>query len=130
MRLKAILIDCSLSRIVGIAKYFLDLEIAKSPQELLVFQTKYIKDIVHDTEMQNTCTTTTPLPPGIKFVANAGVQLPNLEAYRRLVGHLLYLNSPDQTLLMWLNNSTNFYNTRVNSIGILVYTLFVTSEAV
>ncbi|KAL0296098.1 UNVERIFIED_CONTAM: Retrovirus-related Pol polyprotein from transposon TNT 1-94 [Sesamum radiatum] len=69
---------------LGVAKYFLGLEIARSAMGLLVSQTKYIKDIVHDTGLQNARTTTTPLPPSIKFTTDAGAHLTNLEAYRRL----------------------------------------------
>ncbi|KAL0291613.1 UNVERIFIED_CONTAM: Retrovirus-related Pol polyprotein from transposon TNT 1-94 [Sesamum radiatum] len=77
---------------LGIAKYFLGLEIARSPKGVLVSQTKYIKDIVQDTSLQNARTATTPLPPGIKFAADAGAHLANPETYRRLVGRFLYLN--------------------------------------
>ncbi|KAL0361000.1 UNVERIFIED_CONTAM: Retrovirus-related Pol polyprotein from transposon TNT 1-94 [Sesamum radiatum] len=45
-----------------------------------------------DTSLQNARTATTPLPPGIKFAADAGAHLANPKTYRRLVGRLLYLN--------------------------------------
>ncbi|KAL0301554.1 UNVERIFIED_CONTAM: Retrovirus-related Pol polyprotein from transposon TNT 1-94 [Sesamum radiatum] len=77
---------------LGVAKYFLGLEVARSPQGIVVTQTKYIKDIVVDTGMTDARTTTTPLPPSIKFTSNAGAELAHPDIYRRLVGRLLYLN--------------------------------------
>ncbi|XP_020551683.1 uncharacterized protein LOC110012423 [Sesamum indicum] len=77
---------------LGVAKYFLGLEVARSSQGIIVTQTKYIKDIMIDTSMRHARAVTTPLPPGIKFIEDAGAQLPHPELYRRLVGRLLYLN--------------------------------------
>ncbi|KAL0430371.1 UNVERIFIED_CONTAM: Retrovirus-related Pol polyprotein from transposon RE2 [Sesamum radiatum] len=57
---------------LGSAKYFLGLELARSAQGLILTQTKYIKDLVSDTGLSNARATTTPLPTGIKFSADAG----------------------------------------------------------
>ncbi|KAL0305202.1 UNVERIFIED_CONTAM: hypothetical protein Sangu_3045100 [Sesamum angustifolium] len=64
------------------AKYFLGLEIARSDKGLAITQTKYIKDIVTDTGLRNAKTTTTPIPLGIKFSADAWNQTHNSEVYR------------------------------------------------
>ncbi|KAL0423503.1 UNVERIFIED_CONTAM: Retrovirus-related Pol polyprotein from transposon RE2 [Sesamum radiatum] len=77
---------------LGVAKYFLGLEVARSPQGIVVTQTKYIKDIVTDTGLANARDATTPLPPGIKFTGSAGAKLPHPDVYRLLIGRLLYLN--------------------------------------
>ncbi|KAL2251365.1 UNVERIFIED_CONTAM: hypothetical protein Sindi_2258800 [Sesamum indicum] len=77
---------------LGVAKYFLGLEVARSSQGIIVTQTRYIKHIVMDTGLLHARAATTPLPPGIKFTEDAGAQLPHPELYRRLVGRLLYLN--------------------------------------
>ncbi|KAK4385908.1 Retrovirus-related Pol polyprotein from transposon RE1 [Sesamum angolense] len=76
---------------LGIAKYFLGLEIARSLQSIAVTQTKYISDILQDVGLLQAKTVTTPLPPGIQFSAEAGNALPNPAPYRRLIGRLLYL---------------------------------------
>ncbi|KAK6120085.1 hypothetical protein DH2020_046215 [Rehmannia glutinosa] len=62
---------------LGHAKYFLGLEIARSPAGTYVHQRKYILDILKD----------------------EGTPLPDSNTYRRLVGRLLYLNMsrPDVT---------------------------------
>ncbi|KAL0323615.1 UNVERIFIED_CONTAM: Retrovirus-related Pol polyprotein from transposon RE1 [Sesamum angustifolium] len=73
---------------LGVAKYFLGLEVARSPQYIVVTQTKYIKDIVANTGMTDARTTTTPLPPGIKFTSDAGAAFAHPDISRRLVGRL------------------------------------------
>ncbi|KAL0406186.1 UNVERIFIED_CONTAM: Retrovirus-related Pol polyprotein from transposon RE2 [Sesamum latifolium] len=77
---------------LGVAKYFLGLEIARSAQGLSVTQSKYIRDIVKDVGLLDARSTTTPLPPGICFIDHAGALLPHPVVYRRLVGCLLYLS--------------------------------------
>ncbi|KAL0411947.1 UNVERIFIED_CONTAM: Retrovirus-related Pol polyprotein from transposon RE2 [Sesamum latifolium] len=77
---------------LGVAKYFLGLKIARSSQGIIVTEAKYTNDIVCDVRMEQARSTSTPLPPGIKFSADAGVLLHDPERYRRLVGRLLYLN--------------------------------------
>ncbi|KAL0291225.1 UNVERIFIED_CONTAM: Retrovirus-related Pol polyprotein from transposon RE1 [Sesamum angustifolium] len=77
---------------LGPAKYFLDLEIARSTEGLFVTQHKYIRDIILDTGLQNSKPATTPLPTGLKFSAHDVVPLHDPEPYRRLVGRLLYLS--------------------------------------
>ncbi|KAL0359522.1 UNVERIFIED_CONTAM: hypothetical protein Sangu_0801600 [Sesamum angustifolium] len=54
---------------------------------IVVTQTKYILDIVHDVGMEHARPDNTPSPTGLKFSAH--VRDP--EVYRRLVGRLLYL---------------------------------------
>ncbi|KAL0303043.1 UNVERIFIED_CONTAM: hypothetical protein Sradi_6172400 [Sesamum radiatum] len=77
---------------LGVAKYFLGLEVARFPQGIIVTQTKYIKHIMADAGLNDARATTTPLPPGIKFAGDVGAKLPHPDTYRQLVGHLLYLS--------------------------------------
>ncbi|KAL0355625.1 UNVERIFIED_CONTAM: Retrovirus-related Pol polyprotein from transposon RE2 [Sesamum radiatum] len=69
----------------------------RSAQGLILTQTKYIKDLVSDTGLSNARATTTSLPTGIKFSADAGNPIAEPEVDRRLVGRLLYLgySKPD-----------------------------------
>ncbi|KAL0283730.1 UNVERIFIED_CONTAM: hypothetical protein Sangu_2870000 [Sesamum angustifolium] len=73
------------------AKYFLGLELARSTHGTCVTQIKYLCDILVDCHMTEAEPTATPLPPGIKFEADAGPLLPHPDHYRCLVGQLLYL---------------------------------------
>ncbi|KAL0318247.1 UNVERIFIED_CONTAM: hypothetical protein Scaly_2850600 [Sesamum calycinum] len=76
---------------LGITKYFLGLEIARSLKGIAVTQTTYISDILQDVGLLQAKTVTTPLPPGIKSLVEAGNALPNPAPYRRLIRRLLYL---------------------------------------
>ncbi|KAL0453806.1 UNVERIFIED_CONTAM: Retrovirus-related Pol polyprotein from transposon RE1 [Sesamum latifolium] len=76
---------------LGVAKYFLGLEIARSLQGIAVTQTKYIADLIQDAGITQAKSTTTPLPTGIKFTTEAGNPLTHPEIYRRLIGRVLYL---------------------------------------
>ncbi|KAL2243469.1 UNVERIFIED_CONTAM: Retrovirus-related Pol polyprotein from transposon RE1 [Sesamum indicum] len=58
---------------------------------LFVAQNKYVLDIIQDTGLCHAKSTSTPLPHGLKLVASSGALLSNPDAYRRLVGRLLYL---------------------------------------
>ncbi|KAL0388931.1 UNVERIFIED_CONTAM: Retrovirus-related Pol polyprotein from transposon TNT 1-94 [Sesamum radiatum] len=78
---------------LGIAKYFLGLEIARSLKGIAVTQTTYISDILQDVGLLQAKTVTTPLPPGIKFLVEAGNALPNPAPYRRLIGGPLELRA-------------------------------------
>ncbi|KAL0307506.1 UNVERIFIED_CONTAM: Retrovirus-related Pol polyprotein from transposon RE2 [Sesamum calycinum] len=55
---------------LGVAKYFLGLEVARSPQGIVVTQTKYIKDIVTDTGLANTPMLVSNLVSTCKILAN------------------------------------------------------------
>ncbi|KAL0329132.1 UNVERIFIED_CONTAM: Retrovirus-related Pol polyprotein from transposon RE2 [Sesamum radiatum] len=76
---------------LGPAKYFLGLQLPRSDHGLLVFQTKYLTDILEDANMMDAKPTSTPIPPGFKFSHDDGSLLPSPDKYRRHVGHLLYL---------------------------------------
>ncbi|KAL0387398.1 UNVERIFIED_CONTAM: Retrovirus-related Pol polyprotein from transposon RE1 [Sesamum radiatum] len=76
---------------LGVAHYFLGLQIARSPTGTSVTQTKYINDIVRDTGLMHAKSVTTPFPQHIKLSATGGAVLSDPEPYRRLVGRLLIL---------------------------------------
>ncbi|KAL0404362.1 UNVERIFIED_CONTAM: Retrovirus-related Pol polyprotein from transposon RE1 [Sesamum radiatum] len=76
---------------LGVAKYYLGLEIARSERGIVVTQSKYICNLLHDAGVFYAKSATTPLPAGIKFSTEAGRVLPNPESYRRLIGRILYL---------------------------------------
>ncbi|KAL2248346.1 UNVERIFIED_CONTAM: Retrovirus-related Pol polyprotein from transposon RE1 [Sesamum indicum] len=77
---------------IGQARYFLSLEIARSPDGIYLAQTKYISDILADTGLQNAKAASIPLPPGLKLGSEACSPLPSSDSYRRLIGRLLYLS--------------------------------------
>ncbi|KAL2232661.1 UNVERIFIED_CONTAM: Retrovirus-related Pol polyprotein from transposon RE1 [Sesamum indicum] len=76
---------------LGAAKYFLGLELVRSSHGLLVFQHKYLLDILLDTSLLNANAVSTPLHPGLKLSIDDSSLLQDSSSYRRLVGRLLYL---------------------------------------
>ncbi|KAL2242415.1 UNVERIFIED_CONTAM: Retrovirus-related Pol polyprotein from transposon RE1 [Sesamum indicum] len=76
---------------LGYAKYFLGLEIARSPAGTWVTQHKYIHDLIADTGLDQCRPASTPLPPGLKLSSSSSPKLLDPESFRRLVGRLLYL---------------------------------------
>ncbi|KAL2235864.1 UNVERIFIED_CONTAM: Retrovirus-related Pol polyprotein from transposon RE1 [Sesamum indicum] len=76
---------------LGLAKYFLGLEFARSSHGLLVSQQKYLHDILNDANMLGEKVAPTPLPLGLKLFTDSGSLLSDPSSYRWLIGHLLYL---------------------------------------
>ncbi|KAK4389889.1 Retrovirus-related Pol polyprotein from transposon RE2 [Sesamum angolense] len=54
-----------------------------SDHGLLVFQNKYLTDILEDANMMDAKPTSTPIPPGFKFSHDDGSLLPSPDKYRR-----------------------------------------------
>ncbi|KAL0416136.1 UNVERIFIED_CONTAM: putative mitochondrial protein [Sesamum latifolium] len=77
---------------LGLVKYFLGIELARSSQGMLGTQSKYITDIIRDLGLEHGKGANTPLPPRIKLSAEGGTLLIDPSRYRRLVGRNLYLN--------------------------------------
>ncbi|GAA0174361.1 transmembrane signal receptor [Lithospermum erythrorhizon] len=84
---------------LGVAKYFLEIEIARSQQEMYLTQKKYIRDILLDLKMEDAIAVGTPLPHDWFVHDDNSPLLADASVYRRLVGRLLYLNftMPDLT---------------------------------
>ncbi|KAK4394253.1 Retrovirus-related Pol polyprotein from transposon RE2 [Sesamum angolense] len=76
---------------LGFAKYFLGLELSRSPHGTYVNQAKYLHDILVDCKVLDARATATPLPLGIKFDNSTGALLSSPDCYRRLICLLLYL---------------------------------------
>ncbi|KAL0395484.1 UNVERIFIED_CONTAM: Retrovirus-related Pol polyprotein from transposon RE1 [Sesamum latifolium] len=76
---------------LGYVKYFLGLEVARSPDGMSVTQHKYAVDIISDTGMTAASSVSTPLPPRIKLTSDSDALFREPNKYRRLIGRLLYL---------------------------------------
>ncbi|WCJ43066.1 Retrovirus-related Pol polyprotein from transposon RE1 [Euphorbia peplus] len=76
---------------LGNVKYFLGIEIARSPAGIILSQTKYITDIIKDAGLTNATPVSSPFLSGMDLT-KPGEPLTNPDVYRRLVGRLLYLN--------------------------------------
>nr|GEU89786.1 uncharacterized mitochondrial protein AtMg00810-like [Tanacetum cinerariifolium] len=76
---------------LGLAQYFLGIEIHRTSHGTHLNQRKYILDIFHDASLTATKPVASPMPTNLKLSLRKGNLLSNPEAYRRLVGRFLYL---------------------------------------
>ena len=86
---------------LGYAKYFLGLEIARSPKGMFLHQRKYVLDILTGVGLLHAKTASTPIQRGHKFSTNSHL-MGEPDRYRRLIGRLLYvtMTRPDITFVL------------------------------
>src|SRR4051812_12485303 len=75
---------------LGQLKYFLGIEIARSPRGIVLSQRKYVLDLLSETGMLGCKVPSTPVEQNHKLSAEGGDPV-DMEQYQRFVGRLLYL---------------------------------------
>nr|XP_023919909.1 uncharacterized protein LOC112031451 [Quercus suber] len=84
---------------LGSLKYFLGLEIARSPKGISINQRKYALDILKEAGMIGCKPARTPMEQQLKLSKGDGELLKDAGQFRRLIGNLMYLtlSRPDIT---------------------------------
>lgn len=75
---------------LGQLKYFLVIEIARSPKGIVLSERKYVLDLLSETGMLGCHPVSTPIDSHHKLCAESGDPV-SRERYQRLVGKLIYL---------------------------------------
>jgi len=76
---------------LGLARYFLGIEIGRSSTGTFLNQRKYIMDILTDVGLNAAKPARFLMAKGLKLSTETAEVMANPEAYRRVVGRLLYL---------------------------------------
>ncbi|EOY05030.1 Cysteine-rich RLK (RECEPTOR-like protein kinase) 8 [Theobroma cacao] len=76
---------------LGKLKYFLGIEVARSPSGIVLSQHKYVLDILSKCGLMGSKPSSFPIDQQHKLASDTGPLCSNPELYRRLVGRLLYL---------------------------------------
>jgi hypothetical protein len=90
-RFKEYLSRCFHMKDLGLLKYFLGVEVARSPSGIVLCQRKYVLDIISEAGLLGAKPMPTPLEQNHNLSLAQGEFLDNPERYRRLVGRLIYL---------------------------------------
>ena len=76
---------------LGLLRYFLGIEVAKSKEGICLSQRKYVLDLLDETGMMGSRPVDTPMDSKIQFSKDEGEDFVDAGRYRRLVGELIYL---------------------------------------
>ena len=106
--LKNFLADRFKLKDLGILKYFLSLEVARSPSGIFLSQHKYVLGILADFGTLGSCPTSFPMEQDLKLTLEDGVLLSDPSPYRILVGRLIYLTITRLDISFYINILSQF----------------------
>lgn len=90
-RFQAYLSQCFHMKDLGKLKYFLGVEVMRSPIGIFLSQHKYALDIVQEAGLLGAKPARTPMEENRRLAFASGPLLSNPSSYRRIVGCLIYL---------------------------------------
>ena len=102
---------------LGVLKYFLGVEVARNPTVIFLCQRKCALDIILEVGLLGTKPANIPLEQNHKLALANGNLLVNLERYRWLVGHLIYLCFTRLELLHCIHNLLVYATTKGRTLG-------------
>ncbi|CAA7049128.1 unnamed protein product [Microthlaspi erraticum] len=93
---------------LGVARYFLGMEIARNDSGISVSQRKYALDLLSDTGMLGCKPSAVPMDPSVSFSKDSGSPLKDIGSYRELIGRLLYLTITRPDITFAVNRLSQF----------------------
>lgn len=96
---------------LGIANYFLGMDILYNSVGVLVTQRKFALDLISEYQEMGTRSASTSLDPTIKLTVESGSLLPNPTIYRLLLGQLNYLTHTRPDLSYTVRTMSQFMQT-------------------
>jgi len=84
---------------IGLMRFFLEMGIMQSKEEIFICQKKYAKEILKKFHIENCKPTTTPMNQKDKFNKEDGTTRVDEEKFRSLIGCLLYLTATTPDIL-------------------------------
>lgn len=109
-QLKKYLSSCFNMKDSGVLRYFLGIEIARSPKGMYLCQEKYVLDIISECGMLGVKPTSFPLEQNHKLLHDKGVDFDEPKRYHRLVGRLIYLETTHPELSYVIHVLSQFMN--------------------
>ncbi|CAL1392942.1 unnamed protein product [Linum trigynum] len=84
---------------LGVLRYFLGLEVARSPRDIVISERKYVLDILIEVGVLGSRLSAFPVEQNHQLTKPSSDLLVDGSSYQRLIGHLLYLtvSHPDIT---------------------------------
>ncbi|CAH9085149.1 unnamed protein product [Cuscuta europaea] len=110
----------------GKLKYFLGIEVARSPEGFVLSQRKYTLDILAETGTLVGRPSSFPMEQNLKLCPDDGSPLVEASSYHRLIGRLLYLTVTRPDIVYSVSQLSQFLSaprqTRLNAaIRVLMY---------
>jgi len=110
---KEYLSHCFHMKDLGTLKYFLGIEVARSPTGIFLCQRKYTLDIITEAGLLGAKPASSPLDPNHHLPLVTGIPLSDSTQYQRLVGRLIYLSVTRPDISYSVHMLAQFIQTRV-----------------